>query len=89
MAVLSTTARSRVGRQATVRMQQLYASAELMRLAADAARAQYGEASYEYSVALDKWNDSLQYLGMFIHELVAASANQMGSSCQDLAHRSR
>ena len=88
MAVLST-ARSRAGIQAHERMQQLYTNAEHMRLAADAAWAQYGEASYEYSVALDRWNEALQYLGMFIHELVAASANQMGSSCQDLAHRSR
>ena len=68
-------------------MQQLYASSEHMRLAAEAARAQHGEASYEYSVALDRWNATLQYLDLFIHELVAASMNQGGPTCLAAVHR--
>jgi hypothetical protein len=67
-------------------MQQLYASSEHMRVVAEAAQAQYGEASYEYSAALERWNATLQYLDLFIHELVAVSMTQGGSACQAAAH---
>lgn len=84
MAVLGK-GRSRAGSQAHQRLMQLYESAEHMRLAADHAEAQHGEASPEYIAALDSWNATLQYLDLFIHELVAASINHGSSSCSALA----
>jgi hypothetical protein len=86
---VSGTVRRNVGPQAHTRMQQLYASAEGMRAAADAARAQHGEASHEYSAALDSWNFALQYLDLFIRGLVTAAMDPAEiAACQHAAHRS-
>lgn len=76
---------SHAGLQAQQRMQQLYANAQHMGHVADAARAQHGESSHEYSAALDRWNATLQYLGLFIQELVASSMDHGSSNtmCQD------
>ena len=78
---VSRAARAHVGPQAHTRLQQLYASAEDMRLAADAARAQHGEASHEYSAALDSWNFALRYLDLFIHGLLTAAMDPGVSAC--------
>ena len=83
---VSGTARRNVGSQAHARMQQLYASAEEMRAAADAVRAHHGEASHEYSAALDNWNFALQYLGLFIHSLVTATIDPPGSLRASMQH---